>query len=42
VSIQALERNAIRRSAFMNEIADKVPDADMLMFVDEAAKVEAV
>jgi transposase len=38
VSIRALERNAIRRSAFMNTIADQVPDPEMLMFVDEAAK----
>jgi transposase len=38
VSARALERNELRRSAFMNRIADEVPDANMLMFIDEAAK----
>lgn len=38
VSVRALERNDLLRSAFMNEIADVVTDPDMLMFVDEAAR----
>ena len=38
VSIHALECNAIHWSAFMNDIATDVPDPEMLMFVDEAAK----
>ena len=38
VSIRALERNAILRSAFMNNIMSDVPDPEMLMFIDEAAK----
>jgi transposase len=38
VSVRALERNAIQRSAFMNMIASEVPDPEMLMFIDEAAK----
>lgn len=38
VSARALERNNILRSAFMNKIADEVPDPNMLMFVDEAAR----
>jgi transposase len=37
---RALERNDIHRSAFMNKIADDVPDANMLMFINEAAKNE--
>ncbi|KAF8162142.1 hypothetical protein BJ912DRAFT_824107, partial [Pholiota molesta] len=38
VSARALERNDIRRAAFMNTIAEEVPQPDMLMFVDEAAR----
>ncbi|KAJ6586487.1 hypothetical protein DFH09DRAFT_1075410 [Mycena vulgaris] len=38
VSVRALERNDIQCSAYMNRIADVVPDANMLMFIDEAAK----
>ncbi|KAF7345996.1 Tc1-mariner class transposase [Mycena venus] len=38
VSIHALERNDLQRSAYMNRMADLVPDANMLMFIDEAAK----
>lgn len=38
VSVRALERDDLRRSAFMNKIADEVTNPDMLMFVDEAAR----
>lgn len=38
VSARALERNDLLRSAFMNKIADEVPDPNMMMFVDEAAR----
>jgi transposase len=38
VSIWALERNDIMRSAFMNMIATTVPDPEMFIFIDEAAK----
>ncbi|GLB45137.1 hypothetical protein LshimejAT787_2000450 [Lyophyllum shimeji] len=38
VSARALERNDLQRSAFMNRIADEVPDPEMLMFIDEAAR----
>ncbi|KAJ7713398.1 hypothetical protein B0H16DRAFT_1272520, partial [Mycena metata] len=38
VSVRALERNDLLRSAYMNRIADLVPDPNMLMFIDEAAK----
>ena len=38
VSAIALERNNIRRSAFMNMIAEIVSDPHQLMFVDEAAR----
>src|ERR1700722_19440881 len=37
VSIRALERDDLLRAAFMNRIADEVPNPDMLMFIDEAA-----
>ncbi|KAJ7355939.1 hypothetical protein DFH08DRAFT_659522, partial [Mycena albidolilacea] len=40
VSVRALERNDLLQSAYMNSIADIVPDANMLMFIDEAAKDE--
>jgi len=32
-----LERDNLLHSAFINKIADKVTNSDMLMFVDEAA-----
>ncbi|RDB20344.1 hypothetical protein Hypma_012691 [Hypsizygus marmoreus] len=38
VSARALERDDILRSAFMNRIAEEVPDPAMMMFVDEAAR----
>lgn len=38
VSTRALERNDLIRSAFMNRIADQVPNPDMLIFIDEAAR----
>ena len=38
VSVRALERDDLLCSAFMNRIADKVRNPDMLMFVDEAAR----
>jgi transposase len=38
VSTRALERNDLMRSAFMNKIADQVPNPDMLIFTDEAAR----
>jgi transposase len=38
VSIRVLERNDIMRSAFMNMIATTVPDPEMFIFIDEAAK----
>jgi transposase len=38
VSVRALEWNDALHSAFMNRIADVVPDPNMLMFIDEAAK----
>ena len=37
VTIRALERVDLIYSAFMNRIADKVPNPDMLIFIDEAA-----
>jgi hypothetical protein len=38
VSVRALERNDILRSAYMNMIATVVPDPEMFIFIDEAAK----
>ncbi|THU92035.1 hypothetical protein K435DRAFT_800798 [Dendrothele bispora CBS 962.96] len=38
VSAQALERNNLERSAFLNEMADLVQNPDQLMFTDEAAR----
>ena len=38
VSVQALERNDLERSMFMNQFADMVLDPAMVMFVDEAAR----
>ena len=38
ISARALERDNLARSAFMNSIADEVPDPQMLMFIDEAAR----
>ena len=40
VSGHALERNNELQALFMNRIADQVPDPNMLMFRDEAAKDE--
>ena len=37
VSVHALERDNLLCSAFMNRIADKVFNPDMLMFIDKAA-----
>ena len=37
-SICTLERDDLLCSAFMNQIADEVPNPDMLMFIDEAAR----
>jgi len=38
VTVHALERDNLMRSAFMNRIADEVPNPDMLIFIDEAAR----
>ncbi|KAJ6517588.1 hypothetical protein DFH09DRAFT_1429048, partial [Mycena vulgaris] len=38
VSVRAIERNDLSRSAYMNHIADIIPDPNMLMFIDEVAK----
>jgi len=38
ISAHALERDDLLRSAFMHRIADEVPNPNMLMFVDEAAR----
>ena len=38
VTVQAWERDNLIRSAFMNRVADKVPNPDMLIFIDEAAR----
>jgi hypothetical protein len=38
VSIRALERNDLLRSAYMNRIAGEVTNPNMLMFVDESAR----
>ena len=38
VTTHALERDNLIRSAFMNRIADEVPNPDMLIFIDEAAR----
>ena len=38
VATHALERNDLMRSAFMNKIADQVPNPNMLIFTDEAAR----
>ena len=38
VTTHALERDDLMRSAFMNRIADEVPNPDMLIFIDEAAR----
>src|SRR6266849_7074155 len=37
VTTRALERYDLMHSAFMNRIADEVPNPDMLIFIDEAA-----
>jgi transposase len=38
VAAHALEQDDLLRSAFMNRIADEVPDPQMMMFIDEAAR----
>jgi transposase len=38
VTTRASERNDLMRSAFMNRIADEVPNPNMLIFIDEAAR----
>ena len=38
VSVKALERNDLKRTAFMNRIGAKVPNMDMVIFLDESAK----
>ena len=38
VSHKAIERDDLLHSAYMNQIADEVPDPNMFMFVDEAAR----
>jgi transposase len=38
VSIRALERNDLARSAYMNSIAELVTDPAQLIFIDEAAR----
>jgi hypothetical protein len=38
VAARALERDDLLRSAFMNHIVDEVPDPQMMMFIDEAAR----
>jgi len=38
VTVHAMERDDLMRSAFMNRIADEVPSPDMLIFIDEAAR----
>ena len=38
VTVQAWERDNLMRSAFMNRVADEVPNPDMLIFIDEAAR----
>jgi transposase len=40
VSAYACEQNDEVRALYMNRIAEEVPDANMLMFIDEAAKDE--
>ena len=40
VSARAYEWNDLSRALYMNRIAKEVPDANMLMFLDEAAKDE--
>ena len=37
VTVQAWERDNLMCSAFMNRVADEVPNSDMLIFIDEAA-----
>ncbi len=38
VTTRALERDDLMCSAFINRIADEVPNPDMLIFIDEAAR----
>jgi len=38
--MRAYERSEVSRALYMNRIAKEAPDANMLVFVDEAAKNE--
>ena len=40
ISAHAYERNEFSRALYMNRIAEEVPDPNMLMFIDEAARDE--
>lgn len=40
ISAHATERNDLSRALYMNRIANEVPDPNMLVFIDEAAKDE--
>jgi len=40
ISVHAYERSEVSRALYMNRIAEEAPDANMLVFVDEAAKNE--
>jgi len=40
ISARASERNELSRALYMNRIAEEVPDPNMLVFVDEAARDE--
>ena len=40
ISARAAERNELSRALYMNRIAKEVPDPNMLVFIDEAAKDE--
>ena len=40
ISTSACERNDLKRALYMNWIAEEVPDPNMLVFIDKAAKDE--
>ena len=40
ISVRALEQNEFSRALYMNCIAEEVPDPNMLLFIDEAARDE--
>ena len=40
ISACTAERNELSRALYMNQIAEEVPDPNMLVFIDEAAKDE--